>query len=514
MANNPYAADVARIQAAIKQTQANIARDEAALSQNPGNTRLQQQVTSAQAYLANLQQELNIYLVEFNNFAAQPVASSGVIVGNANQARDENASATRPIQGSEVLDPNGRIGPAGQGSGTNAQPTPTTENNPTTGTNANVRPLTQTQAINNQSNRATAGAGQSTADFAARDPRRTDLGGPGAGSRGDDNTPSTPSVLINRLDALYAGNRNFIPSQANILDNFFSYTYSLSWYLVDPTLYNNGKFPTLSKDITGYYLLAQSGGAGTGAGTSGPARGMTINFPTGESQNSTGSGAPTGAQRSPYFNLDFYIDNLELSTVYSCNVESGGPMTNSNISFTISEPNGITLPTNLFQAVQAVYGSLPSTQPKNSTTPASQINYAAALYCMVVRFYGYDEAGQLVVPIDNSPDSTDSSAAVEKFIFYQQNSLTYSMGSKLVEYKITGSVPSTQTGFSSNRGSIPFNMQFTGATVKDVLVGQIKQQTASQVAGDNTRNGVPIASAPPNTSQLSSFDGIPAGGNA
>jgi hypothetical protein len=133
---------------------------------------------------------------------------------------------------------------------------------------------------------------------------------------------------------------------------------------------------------------------------------------------------------------------------------------------------------------------------------------------MVVRFYGYDEAGQLVVPIDNSPDSTDSGAAVEKFIFYQQNSLTYSMGSKLVEYKITGAVPSTQTGFSSNRGSIPFNMQFTGATVKDVLVGQIKQQTASQVAGDNTRNGVPIASAPPNTSQLSSFDGIPAGGNA
>jgi hypothetical protein len=103
---------------------------------------------------------------------------------------------------------------------------------------------------------------------------------------------------------------------------------------------------------------------------------------------------------------------------------------------------------------------------------------------------------------------------VEKFIFYQQNSLTYSMGSKFIEYKITGSVPSTQTGFSSNRGSIPFNMQFTGATVKDVLVGQIKQQTASQAAGDNTRNGVPIASAPPNTSQLSSFDGIPAGGNA
>jgi hypothetical protein len=118
---------------------------------------------------------------------------------------------------------------------------------------------------------------------------------------------------------------------------------------------------------------------------------------------------------------------------------------------------------------------------------------------MVIRFHGYDEAGRLVTPIDNSPDATNTSVAVEKFIFYQQNSLSYSLSSKLVEYKITGSVPSTQTGFSSNRGSIPANWQFTGNTVKDVLVGQVKQQTASQAAGDNTRNGVPISPAVPGT---------------
>jgi len=516
MANNIWAADVARTQAAIKQTQANIARDETALAQNPGNTRLQQQVESGRTFLAELQQQLNIFLIEFNNFAAQPVASAGAIVGNANQARDNNANANRPIQESQVLTPDKRIEPAGGDSGTNAKATPTTENNPTTGTAGNVRPLTQTQAINNQNNQLVPGPPNTQASVRAIDNAVAATGGPGAGSRGDDNTPPTPSVLINQLDALYAGNKNFIPSQANILDNFFSYTYSLSWYLVDPTLYNSGNFPTLSKDITGYYLLAQSGGSGTGAGaeTSGPNVGVFVPQYPGYQGLDPGRKRVLGAQRSPYFNLDYYIDNLELSTVYSCNTDSGGPMTNSHISFTISEPNGITLPTNLFQAVQAVYGSLPSTQPKNSTTPASQINYAAALYCIVIRFYGYDEAGQLVTPIDNSPDATDARTAVEKFVFYQQNSLTYSLGSKLVEYKITGAVPSTQTGFSSNRGSIPFNMQFTGATVKDVLVGQIKQQTASQVAGDNTRNGVPIASAPPNTSQLPSFDGIPTGGNA
>lgn len=516
MASNPWTADVARTQAAIKQTLANIARDESLLAQDPGNTRLQQQVESGRAYLASLQQQLNTFLIEYNNFAAQPVASSGGVVGNANQARDEGANATRPPPGQEVLTPTGRIEPAGGNSGTNAQATPTTENTPTTGTDADTRTISQTQAINNLSNRATAGAGagQSTAGFAAQDPRRTDIGGPGAGARGDDNTPPTPSVLVNQLNSLYAGANNHIPTQANVLDNFFSYTYSLSWYLVDPTLYNVGNFPNLSKDITGYFLLAQSGGAGTNAGaeSSGPSVGVSVPQ-YGYNSPDTNRSRVLGAERSPYFNLDYYIDNLELATVYSCGVDSGGPMTNSSISFTISEPNGLTLPTNLFQAVQAVYGPLAATQPKNSNTERSQINYASALYCMVIRFYGYNEQGQLVTPITNSASSIDPNAAVEKFIFYQQNSLTYSLGSKLVEYKITGSVPSTRTGFSSDRGSIPFNMQFTGTTVKDVLVGQIKQQTASQAAGDNTRDGVPISprppgnpSTPPNNSQLPAFD--------
>lgn len=495
MANNPYAADVARIQAAIKQTQANIARDEAALAQNPGNTRLQQQVTSAQAYLANLQQELNIYLVEFNNFAAQPVASSGAVVGNANLARDEGANATRPPVGQEIVTPDGRIEPAGNGSGTNAQPTPTFENTPTTGTDATTRTISQTQAINNLSNRATAGAGQSTADFAARDPRRTDIGGPGAGSRGDDNTPQTPSVVINRLDALYAANNNYITERSNVLDDYASYTYSLSWYLATPVSYNT-TIDSIKQSLNGYYLLAQSGGAGIAPGVRQPGPGVDVYVPGYDKkyQDTVPGSTVIGAERSPYFNLDYYLDNLTIETAYSAGINSGGPMTYKNISFTVSEPNGLTLPFNLYRAVNEVYNQT----VRKSTDSNSFINYASGMYCMVIRFYGYDDRGQLVQPITNNVGSTDPLAAVEKFIFYQQTSLSYSVGSKLTEYRITGASPSTNIGFSVNRGSIPFNMQFTGSTVKDVLVGQIKQQTASQAAGDQTRNDIPIAPAPPN----------------
>ena len=111
MANNPYAADVARIRAKIEQQQAIIAKFERQLATDPGNLNIQRLIDSARNYLNELQQELNTFLIEYNNFAAQPVASAGDVVGNANQARDNNANATRPVQGQEVLTPNKRIEP-------------------------------------------------------------------------------------------------------------------------------------------------------------------------------------------------------------------------------------------------------------------------------------------------------------------------------------------------------------------------------------------------------------------
>ena len=413
--------------------------------------------------------------------------SSGAVVANANLARDENASAQRPSESAQVLNPDGRIETAGNPPGTNAEPTPTTQNNPTTGTNAPVKTTAQTQAINNQSNRATAGAGQSTADFSSRDPRRTDLGGPGAAAPREDNTQPRPSVVTNRLDNLFAG--KIISPGSNVLDNYASYTYALSWYLVDPV--SKGKtIGNIQKGLNGYYLLAQSGGAGTGSGTTVREPSIDISFSQSNKVSiDPGSNSVSGAQRSPFFALDYYLDNLSINTAYGSTGASGGPMKFLTLGFTVSEPNGLTLPKNLYQAVNDVYSRAVGAQNL-------RVNYATGLYCMVIRFYGYDEAGQLVMPIGNSPDSTDARAAVEKFIFFTLTKFDYSLGSKLVEYKIEGAALETAVGYSSDRGSIPFAQQFTGATVKDILVGQIQQQTAAQSAGDATRNDKPVTSAP------------------
>jgi hypothetical protein len=121
---------------------------------------------------------------------------------------------------------------------------------------------------------------------------------------------------------------------------------------------------------------------------------------------------------------------------------------------------------------------------------------------MVIRFYGYDINGNLVQPIARKTGGTDNRAAIEKFVPFIITELEFRVANKLVEYSIKGASPGDITGKSTNRGSIPQNFQFQGSTVKDILVGTVIQQTASQAAGDETRNGVPIQSSPPGSNNV------------
>jgi len=467
-------------------------RDRLRIARN-GLKDLNPNLSSNQAILARYQDEVanipgQILALEAELKSVLATASAGVTVGNANKARDNNANATRPIVAAEVLTPTGRIEPEGSGSGTNASVTPTTETNGNAGTNAETRTISQTQAtpqtLSNPFTTNVLGTTNATINAATTsvggNAATASVGGPGAGAAPDDQRgsgggPTGSSALRNRLDQLYAGPTNAILAQDNILDQYPSYTYSLSWYLIDPDAYNQ-LVVSPKKDLNSYYLLAQSGGAPVSTGIVNPGE--------------TGPLAGT-AGRNPYFNLDYYIDNFICHTALSSSLDSGGPSQHTDVSFTISEPNGISLPQNLYAAITDLY------RTKGLVRPTDDVNYASGQYVMVIRFYGYDESGNLIQPIARNTGATDSRAVVEKFIYFILTDLTYSISNRLVEYKITGAAPGTATGLSSNRGSIPANYQFSGATVRDILVGQIQQQTASQAAGDQTRNGVPIKSSPP-----------------
>jgi len=402
--------------------------------------------------------------------------SAGSLTAQAQVARNEDASPGAPAPPVQTVQTKeGRIVNKITDSATNANVTASEQSGAVTfGTNAKAVPITVSQAIASPppkgplpfSSRATAAA-----------PGASNSGtqiGVGAGS--DDAVQPITNSTQNRLSELYGGPNAAIIPQTNILDQYASYTYSLSWYLLDPKTYTS-LILLPNRNLTGYYLLAQSGGA--------PIQNAA---PT---QSGGGGGAGTvGVGRNPYFYLDYYLDNFVYDTYYT-GPGSRAASNTSKLTFTVTEPNGITLLKNLYSAVTDVYNA---TNVVGPTTPA---NYKAAQYCMVIRFYGYDTEGNLVQPIAQRSGVTDRSAVVEKFVPFTINKIDFKVASKLVEYNIEGASIQQVYNNSSIKGSIPQNFTFNGATVKDILVGSRIQPTASNNAGDQTRNNVAIQSSPP-----------------
>jgi hypothetical protein len=303
----------------------------------------------------------------------------------------------------------------------------------------------------------------------------------GVGSGNEDTVQPTTNATQNRLSELYGGPNAAIIPQNNVLDQYASYTYSLSWYLMDPKTYSD-LILLPNRNLTGYYLLAQSGGA--------PVQ-NAVPAQTG----TTGSAGSIGVGRNPFFPLDYYLDNLEFDSFFP-GPGSGGATVMSTVNFTVTEPNGISLLKNLYSAVADVYNTM------NVATPGQPVNYLAAQYCMVIRFYGYDSAGNLVQANAQRSGVTDRSAVVEKFIPFTITGIDFKVANRLVEYSIKGAGVPQVNNYSTIRGSIPQNFTFNGATVKDMLVGSITQPTASTAAGDQTRNSVPIQSSPPGSNNV------------
>jgi hypothetical protein len=457
---------------------------------------LESQIASTKSTIATLEDALAKAQTE----AAQPTASSADVTAQAATARDDGATTSASAPAQKVETPDGRIVAKTATAPTNAEPTPTAAaGNVDVGTNAATVSINNSQAIPSplpsgplpapsspfldpmqraQFNQLQQSGAGNTA------PVNNATQG-GVGAKSDDSAQPTTNAVRNRLDELYGGAANAIISQDNILDQYASYTYSLGWYLTDPTTYNK-LIKSPKRNLDGYYLLVQSGGAP-----------INNQVPTNVAADpNIQTSGTVGYGRSPFFPLDYYIDNLEFNVTYGGSAAAGGAATFSDLSFTVIEPNGISLLDNLYRAVSDLYIK------KNIISADTTPNYSAAMYVMVIRFYGYDVDGNLIQPIAKRTGTTDNQAAIEKFIPFTISTIDFKVANKLVEYQVKGVSPGTGTGFSTNRGSIPQNFQFQGATVKDILVGTAIQQTASEAAGDQTRNGVPIESSPPGSNNV------------
>lgn len=244
-----------------------------------------------------------------------------------------------------------------------------------------------------------------------------------------------------------------ITPQGNVLDRFATYNYAASVYLMSPNQLKQ-YIKSKKKNVNGYNLLFQTGGAPNNVG--GPQNGK----PSSE------------AGRSPFFPNDFYIDSITLEN--QCfGKATGAAHSVAELKFTVIEPSNITLIDCLYNAVQDMA----------PTGADGAVNYAAAVYLMVIRFYGQDINGKIqrVGSADGSGLS-DPNSLIEKFIPFKIKDINFSVGSRAVSYEFQCAPIGQMIGGGTRRGTIPADVELSASSVNAMLTGTAGYSSTSSTA--------------------------------
>lgn len=404
---------------------------------------IQARINSAQELLTVVNEQIQIS----ESAQAGGTASSGNLVRDDQLATAPGSLPQAPNSPQQVLQPDGRIATVPDTTSGTTATRPDSSNNGTSlnnvdqGLDAPTRSIQQTQATSDALNGLLKEPGPSivttnnqtgttTDSTIALPPANTQIG-VGAGS---EDTGAAKNATKTEVDTVFSSNA--IVPQPNVLDQYGSYTYQASLYLMSAEAYKK-MCDTKQKSLQGTQLLFQSGGA--------PVTG-----------------------RNPYFSNDYYIDKITLESVISGKGTNQAHNVNQ-IKMTVIEPNGITLINNMDKALNGEIGP-----------DAKKKNFNAQQYLLVIKFYGYDQSGQLVQA--NKPGIggfTDASAFVEKFFPMCITNIRFKVANKLVEYDIEATAPNYNINVGSNRGSIPYNVELSSGTVKDILAGSLVSATSA-----------------------------------
>lgn len=273
----------------------------------------------------------------------------------------------------------------------------------------------------------------------------------------DDLAPVSAANTTVTINNSYNNAQQVIP-QPNLLDNFASVTYSASVYLLTPEQYNS-YISSKRRSVANYTLLFQSAGAPVDSNDN------VISF------------------RSPFFSDDFYIDSITVENLLPGKQTRAAHMV-SEIKFTVVEPNGISMLDRLYGAVQEVI-------PKNGG--GGNINYAAAPYMMVLRWYGWDINGQLIRGAGAS--LSDPNAVVEKFIPFMIERINWGVSNKLTTYDWVCR-PMGQIASGTSRGTIPYDIELSDQTVRGLLTGELQTVEAAAISTPPTSGNTSTTPAP------------------
>lgn len=367
------------------------------------------------------------------------------------QVLAENSQPSIPATAAQTAQDDAPQGPNAPQANTNpATPDATTAANTDTNTDPEVRTTEQTQSTPP----AGEGAPLKENDAPANAPTQS-------GTTTNDDTASTQRAQIAKdLNQNFNAAETITP-QPNILDNYSSYTYTASVYLMTPAQYQK-LLATKKKTVNGYNLLFQTGGAPNNVGGAkgpGAVSSSTELFDTEAQAAAAQSASSSDAGRNPAFDNDFYIDSITINNALP-GKNTGAAHMVTDIKFTVIEPNGITLLDKLYKAVQDFV-------PKDG---AGNINYTAVSYLLVIRWYGYDQAGKLQRVGGISPDGTsDPNALTEKFIPFIIKKINWGVSNKLVSYEFDCAAIGQQIAGTTRRGTIPYDVELSASTVGKLL---------------------------------------------
>lgn len=223
----------------------------------------------------------------------------------------------------------------------------------------------------------------------------------------------------------------------NPLSQYSSSTYRLSLYMITPET-ANAYSETGLWDLQAMTLIAKSGGITEG-----------IDSP-----------------RSPYFDLDLFIDNLTITTVID-NGELGVATTSYDFRFQIYEPYGISFPTNLIKA--ALHVQEMSNVKRNLTQPLDALSMQ---YMLSIHFLGYDVDGKVTSgsAVDaSSSNGVPSGAAYQRLFPIIFTKMSSRLDNKTATYDIEAKMYNHQVAYSKTRGAVPDSTTVSAGTVKEAL---------------------------------------------
>jgi hypothetical protein len=397
--------------------------------------------------------------------------SAGETVSEAQTANDDGASTQAPDAEQEVLAPEGRIETADTYAVTNAD---TGDAEPTTGTAAPTRAADQIQTVppptsatpiqpGSPSNQVSGVASGNASQVPnSEDAPGTPSIGRGAAADNDDNTNPT----VSRINDIFGGAQSRIQPSGNVLDQYSNYTYNISIYLAAPDAYQQFR-QTGSMDLNGANLLIQSGGAQIG-------------------------------QRNQEFPLDFYIDDLQITSLIS-GKGTGGAHNAVELSFQVIEPNGVTFLDRLSKAVRAYVKNANQTQQTN--------NYSAQIYIMVIRFWGYDAEGNLVrvsSALESGGAAPEPGLIAAKYIPFRFTQIKFKLAGRLAQYDCKAVTPRDYVAPSQTRGIIPYNIELTSVTLQELLGVNLAFGTTNTVRSSQGRQN---DNQPPTPANQQNFQG-------